>query len=130
MTDLQKNQIMAMRAQNITYAAISDALGIPISTIKTFCRRNGITTDRTPNRPHCKNCGGEIVNTPKARPRLFCSDQCKQAWWNNHRREHISEKIVPHTCQTCGTVFADYSGAKRKYCSQECYRKRGAHDER
>ena len=42
MTDLQKKQIVAMRQQNATYAAISDALGIPQSTLKTYCRKIGL----------------------------------------------------------------------------------------
>lgn len=129
MTNLQKDQIIAMREQKVTYATISETLGIPVSTIKTFCRRNSMTTARTQSKPCCKNCGGELTNTPKARPRLFCSDQCRQNWWNKHRRERVSTKIVPHTCPTCGKVFADYSGAHRKYCSQECYRERVVRDE-
>lgn len=128
MTNLQKDQIIAMRDKKTTYAAISEALGIPVSTIKTFCRRNGMTTERSQSKPCCKNCGAELSNSPKARPRLFCSDQCRQNWWNKHRRERVSAKIVPHTCPTCGKVFADYSGAHRKYCSQECYRERRVRD--
>lgn len=127
MTDLQKQQIVAMRSQNATYTTISDALGIPVNTIKTFCRRNGMTA-ATPKIPVCKNCGGELTNTPGARPRLFCSDHCKQQWWNKHRSERVSTKLIPHICLTCGKPFTDYSGAKRKYCSQECYRERGASD--
>lgn len=128
MTDLQKKQIVAMRKDNATYAAISEALGIPVGTIKTFCRRNGMTSDAPQGKPRCKNCGAELTNTPKARPRLFCSNRCKQAWWNKNRQDRVSTKIVPHTCPTCGKIFADYSGANRKYCSQECYRERGVRD--
>lgn len=129
MANLQKDQIIAMREQKVTYATISETLGIPIGTIKTFCRRNSMTTARTLSKPCCKNCGGELTNTPKARPRLFCSDHSRQNWWNKHRRERVSAEILPHTCPTWGKVFADYSGAHRKYCSQECFRERGVRDE-
>lgn len=128
MTDLQKKQIVAMRNEKATYAAISETLGIPVSTIKTFCRRNGMVTETSTGKLCCKNCGTELIRTPNAKPRLFCSDRCKQIWWNRHRYEHSSVKIFPHTCPICGKIFVDYSGANRKYCSQECYRKRGAHD--
>ena len=47
MTNLQKDQIIAMREQKVSYATISETLGIPIGTIKTFCRRNSMTTART-----------------------------------------------------------------------------------
>jgi len=128
MTDLQKDQIITMRKQKMKYADIAQTLGIPVNTIKTFCRRNGMTAELAPAKPVCKNCGSPLTHTPKARPRLFCSDHCKQAWWNKHRHERVSAKIVPHTCPTCGKLFADYSGANRKYCSQECYRERGVAD--
>jgi len=128
MTDLQKEKIETMREQKASYAAISEALGIPVGTIKTFCRRNGGPTEVYQTKPCCKNCGVELSNTPKVKPRLFCSDQCKQTWWNKNRRERVSTKIVAHTCPTCGKVFADYNGANRKFCSQECYRERGARD--
>ena len=128
MTDLQKEKIETMREQKASYAAISEALGIPVGTIKTFCRRNGGSAEVHQTKPCCKNCGVELSNKPKVKPRLFCSDQCKQTWWNKKRRERVSTKIVPHTCPTCGKVFADYSGANRKFCSRECYRERGVRD--
>lgn len=124
MTDLQKEKIVAMREQKVTYAAISEALGIPVSTIKTFCRRSGMTSERAKSKSHCKNCGSELTVTPRSKPRLFCSEYCKQTWWNKHRKERVSAKMILHTCPTCGKVFADYSGANRKYCSQNCYRGR------
>lgn len=124
MTDNQKSQIMAMREQKLTYARISSILGIPEGTIKNYCFRHGMTTTRPQKEPCCKNCGGKLTNTPKAKPRLFCSDRCKQIWWNKSRTERISAKIVPHICLTCGTIFMDYGVANRKYCSQKCYRER------
>jgi len=130
MTTAQKDKIISMRKQKATYAAISQEVGIPVNTIKTFCRRNKMVTDATINKPVCKNCGGKLTDTPGAKPRLFCSDACKQAWWNKHRKERVSKKITTHTCPTCGKVFADYVGANRKFCSQECYRERGAGDGR
>lgn len=128
MTDLQKKQIIALRKEQATYTTISDVLGIPVNTIKTFCRRNGITAESLVEKPVCKNCGAELKNTPGARPRLFCSNHCKQTWWNKRRSERVSNKLVPHICARCGKSFTDYGGANRKYCSQECYRDRGVRD--
>lgn len=128
MTDLQKKQIAFMRYKKDTYTEISEALGIPVGTIKNYCYRHGMTAKTQTGKPCCKNCGTELINATKARPRLFCSDHCKQTWWNKHRRERTSAKIIPYACPTCGKVFADYNGANRKYCSQECYRKRRLQD--
>ena len=80
--------------------------------------------------PRCKNCGGIIYNQSGVKPRLFCSNHCKQAWWNKHRHERESENILSHVCQTCGKAFNDYGRANRKYCSQACYWKRNKCNEK
>ena len=128
MTNEQKNIIRNMRMQNETYAAISDAVGIPIGTIKSYCNRHK-PASQTADTVLCKKCGNGIKNKPKAKPRLFCCDQCRQIWWNTHRTNRQSEKLQSFTCAICGKVFVDYIGANRKYCSQTCYRRRGEIDE-
>ena len=115
-------KIIALRQQKATYATISETLGIPVGTIKTFCRRNGITTNLPKGKSRCRNCGGVFASTGKTKPRVFCSSQCKIDWWNNHRGERKSANILLHTCPVCGKKFTAYAGANRKYCSQACYR--------
>ena len=122
MTESQKKKIIAMRQQKATYTTISETLGIPVGTIKTFCRRNDITTDLPKGKSRCKNCGEVFISTGKTKPRVFCSDRCKVDWWNNHRAERKSANILLHTCPVCGKKFTAYAGANRKYCSQACYR--------
>lgn len=128
MTKAQKEIILSMRKQKATYATISQEVGIPVNTIKSFCSRNGISAEKPRPQNMCKHCGAALTETPGTKPRLFCSDSCKQAWWNKHRTERVSKKMTAHTCPTCGKVFTDYVGANRKYCSQECYRERGVVD--
>lgn len=129
MTNEQREIIASMRQKHLSYTTISKELGLSINTVKSFCRRNGMATKNVrTDAPRCKNCGGIIDNTAGIKPRLFCSDHCKQAWWNKHRHERISENIVPHVCPICGKAFNDYIGANRKYCSQTCYRERNKHD--
>ena len=41
----QKEQIISMRKQNMTYAVISEKIGVSVGTIKSFCHRNGITSE-------------------------------------------------------------------------------------
>lgn len=45
MNSAQKEQIISMRKQNITYAVISEKIGISVGTIKSFCHRNDITSE-------------------------------------------------------------------------------------
>ena len=113
--------------QNETYAAISDTVGIPIGTIKSYCHRHK-PTSQTADTVFCKKCGTGIKNKPKAKPRLFCCNQCRQIWWNAHRTNRQSEKMQSFTCAICGKEFVDYIGANRKYCSQTCYRRMGEMD--
>ena len=127
MTNEQKEIIRNMRMQNETYAAISSAVGIPIGTIKSYCHRHK-PASQTADTIFCKKCGTGIKNKPKAKPRLFCCDQCRQIWWNAHRTNRQSEKMQSFTCAICGREFVDYIGANRKYCSQTCYRRRGEID--
>ncbi len=127
MTNEQKSIIRKMRIQNETYAAISSAVGIPIGTIKSYCHRHN-PTSQTAIATVCKNCGTNIKYKPKAKPRLFCCNQCRQKWWNAHRASRQSEKMQSYTCAICGKEFVDYIEANRKYCSQICYRRRGEID--
>ena len=123
MTDEQKEIIRKMRKQNETYATISDVVGIPTGTIKSYCHRHNRTL-KNANSVICKSCGKDIIIKPKIKPRLFCCDQCRQKWWNAHRTSHQSRKIQIFTCAVCGKEFMDYIGANRKYCSKTCYRRR------
>ena len=42
MTANQKRRITLMRQNHVGYAAIANELKLPLSTVKTFCRRSGL----------------------------------------------------------------------------------------
>ena len=42
MTANQKRRITLMRQNHVGYAAIANELKLPLSTVKSFCRRNGL----------------------------------------------------------------------------------------
>ena len=42
MTANQKRRITLMRQNHVGYAAIANELKLPLSTVKAFCRRNGL----------------------------------------------------------------------------------------
>ena len=121
MTDLQIEQIRAMRLQGVGYTKISQALGISDNTVRSFCRRNGLAGEASMNTTCCKQCGKPIRIVPKQKPRKFCSDACRTAWWNSHP-EAVDRKAVYHfTCAACGKDFTAYGNAHRKYCGHACY---------
>ena len=46
MTDAQKKMIAKMRGLGAGYTEVAKQLDLPVGTIKTYCRRNGLTGDR------------------------------------------------------------------------------------
>ena len=125
MTNEQKKIIKRMREKLCSYAEIADALGISFNSVKSFCLRNGLTTEAlTKDATKCKACGKPIISKSKTKPRIFCNDACKLIWWKEHKTEHSSSYIVEHSCPTCGKKFTAYKSSKRKYCSELCYQRR------
>ena len=107
MTDLQKNQILTLREQGCTYAEISRKVSISLNTVKSFCyRKNG--NDKS--RAQCKNCGKTIIIRDKCKPRQFCCDTCRIAYW---KRTKKPKRTIYHLiCETCGREF-ECDGNKR-----------------
>lgn len=121
MTNSQKEQIRAMRLQGTGYVKIGQALGISHNTVRSFCRRNGLDGAAGKSAVRCQRCGKTIKIVPKQKPRKFCSDSCRTAWWNSHL-DKVERKAIYHfTCAACGKDFTAYGNAHRKYCSHSCY---------
>ena len=57
------------------------------------------------------------------RPRRFCSEACRRAYWKMHREEiNKSDKaIYTMECPYCGKIFESYGNKRRKYCCHEHY---------
>ena len=100
MTTDEKSRISELRKQGCTYAKIAEMLSIPESTIKTVCRRTRLAGDADEVKPKCKQCGQPITVKAKCKPRRFCSDKCRTAWWfANHsanREEGITVIMISH----------------------------------
>ena len=127
MTSTQKEKIHKLRLQFMSYSQIAKEVDLPLNTIKSYCFRNNLHTEALMNSgDRCKNCRKIITKKSKTRPRKFCGDACKRAWWNAHRYERSNENIIECTCVACGKTFRDYVKSNRKFCSLECYRERGA----
>lgn len=120
MTNLQKEQIKAMRLQGIGYIKIGEALGISDNTVRSFCRRNGLG-ETSKNTVACKQCGRPVKVTPKQKPKKFCSDACRTAWWNSHLDCVARKAVYEYTCAHCGNSFTAYGNKNRKYCCHACY---------
>jgi predicted transcriptional regulator len=128
MTDLQREQIRALRGEGRSYREIAGFTGISKETVKTFCRRNAISAvtaseETTHNDPmhriadngintFCKHCEKPLIkirNTKK-----FCSDACRLA-------HHKANRTPTAVCSHCGALYNNRGSTARKYCSFDCY---------
>ena len=89
MTNEQKEQIKKLRDSGYGYATIAEALGLTKNQVSAFCRRNslsGNTADpdkkETPNVGCCRCCGKPLVQVSGRKEAKFCSDACRNKWWN------------------------------------------------
>lgn len=124
MTEMQKQQIKGYRDCGYGYKKIGQLMGISENTVKTYCKRNGlggVAAKPAKECCICKSCGKPIVQVPGRKQKKFCSDRCRNQWWNSHldlvnRKAHYN-----FICPCCKRPFTAYGNANRKYCSHECY---------
>ena len=86
MTDKEKQQIKALRESGESYAQISKMMDLPINSIKTYCRRNNLTSidvEKEDKTSTCVECGKPIEQTPGRKKKKFCSDKCRNQRWNS-----------------------------------------------
>lgn len=133
MTDYERKQIYDLRRRGMGYKAIGTALGLSRDTVRSFCKRNNLGGDgeivklnievMKEKKLLCQNCGQLIKVKAKGRPKKYCSDFCRRAWWkeNQDKKTEKETAIYKYTCAHCGNEFQAYVNKKRKYCSHDCY---------
>lgn len=128
MTNEQKEQIRELRGSGHGYATIAEALGLTKNQVSAFCRRNNLTGTSTESGASniirtdcCRCCGKPIQQVPGRKTVKFCSDVCRNKWWNTHLDQVKRKAVYEYVCPHCGRPFSAYGNSKRKYCSHECY---------
>ena len=121
LTDNQKSAIHSLRSAGLGYKAIAEKLSLSRETVRSFCNRNPDFSAEAPAGEICKQCGRAIIQTPGAKKRVFCSDECRKTWWNAHPEELKKKAVYSYTCAACGKPFTAYGNSHRKYCSHSCY---------
>lgn len=70
---------------------------------------------------NCPCCGVKVAQNPGRKAKRFCSDKCRNKWWNS-RLDQVERKAhYEFVCAYCKKPFTAYGNAGRKYCSHECY---------
>ena len=113
MTDKDRREITQMRGGGMGYGRIARLLGIPLSTVKSYCRRNNLLGRA--GGEVCMQCGNHLEQVLHRKKKKFCSDGCRIRWWNHHTHLMKANAVCVH----CGKEFHGRSG--RKYCSHRCY---------
>lgn len=119
MTNLEKEKIRLWRMDGWGYGAIAKQMGISENTVKTFCRRNQLTSvEINAMAGFCRECGEAL---PGRSNQKFCNDDCRRAWWREHPELVERKAFYPVVCAYCGKEFKSYGQSKRKYCCHACY---------
>ena len=100
MTKEQKRLIDQYRQSGMKYSEIARTIGLPETTVKSYCYRNPVTNPQPiPTGTVCPQCGKPIVSG-KFRPRRFCSDACRNKYWLTHHEAAASRAGKKVICQT------------------------------
>ena len=124
MTGLQKDKIRKLRIVGKGYAHIAAELGISTNNVKVFCSRNALTDKdiealrNNESDGCCPYCHKTIEQRNKSKPRRFCSDECRLAWWKEHPECKRKKALYTIICAECGKEFISYGNANRKYCRE------------
>lgn len=124
MTEKQKIEIVTMRRDGEIYKDIAAKLGLSINTVKSYCRRVGVTVQADiPSEASdlCRECGKPINQNEKTKRRIFCCKSCREKWWAKHPEMVKRRAVYNFICPTCKKKFTAYGNNKRKYCSHGCY---------
>ncbi|MCD8300575.1 MAG: RNA polymerase subunit sigma-70 [Clostridiales bacterium] len=124
MTNEQKMRVRELRAAGYGYVKTAREIGLSENTVRSFCRRNGLTGDMAEQKDAghvCLCCGKPVEQVPGRKEKKFCSDSCRMKWWNCHRDMVNRKAVNKFVCKHCGGEFNAYGNADRKYCSHACY---------
>lgn len=133
MTQAQADQITELRLKGAGYKSIGTVVGLSRDIVRNYCKSHGLTgyasaltkniRMKMDSGEACLYCGGDVTQPKTGRPKKFCCEKCRRAWWKRHpeavnRSEKASYECI---CENCGKKFISYGNKNRKYCSHDCY---------
>lgn len=133
MTDEQALQIRKLRAQGMGYRSIASTVNLSRDLVRNYCRGQGLggfrieyemnLQERMKDGRACAFCGAELNQKSTGRPRRFCCDICRRAYWRMHRAEQKKKETAIYTmeCPYCHGIFESYGNKSRKYCCHAHY---------
>ena len=117
MTDSQRILIDNLRLEGYGYSKIATEIGVSENTVKSYCRRSKTNSKAQENIAACEQCG-KLIDMSKRSARRFCSDACRNKWWNEHPKTEMSYVT---TCACCRRKIHMRRRNEKKFCSHACY---------
>ena len=118
MTKQEIETLNLMRSHDKSAADIAITLGLSVNTVRSYIRRH---PPKDAVQVGCRQCGKPVLQHKGRKAKYFCSDRCRNAWWNAHPEKVQRKAYYRLTCQFCGKEFVSYGNKNRKYCSRLCY---------
>ena len=113
-----KKAILDLKANGTKTSEIAKLLCINENTVKTILRRSKEDKTEVADN-HCLCCGKELKQTEGRKHKKFCSDICRNNWWNSNRDKVNKKSAIKKQCKVCGKEF--YTYGNQIYCSRDCY---------
>ena len=105
MTKYQIEVLNTMRGRGKSAMDIALALHISVNTIRSYMRRH---PPEDVLQVECLWCGKPIVQVKGRKAKRFCSDKCRNTWWNAHPEKVQRKAYYRLTCAYCGKEFESY----------------------
>lgn len=83
MTKYEIEILNIMRSRGKTATDIALALQVSVNTVRSYIRRH---PPEDAVRIGCRRCGKPILQVKGRKAKYFCSDRCRNAWWNATKR--------------------------------------------
>ncbi len=133
MTQAQADQITELRLKGAGYKSIGTVVGLSRDIVRNYCKSHGLTgyasaltkniRMKMDSGEACLYCGGDVAQPKTGRPKKFCCEKCRRAWWKQHPEAVNRSEVASYECicENCGKKFISYGNKNRKYCSHDCY---------
>ena len=118
MTKQEIETLNLMRSHDKSAADIAIALELSVNTVRSYIRRH---PPKDAVQVGCRQCGKPVMQHKGKKAKYFCSDRCRNAWWNAHPEKVQRKAYYRLACRFCGKEFVSYGNKNRKYCSRLCY---------
>lgn len=141
--DPQRERVREMRMAGEECKAIAGRMGIPEGQVIVYCIQLGLPVSgpcRTMGLPaedeawlkyrrgepegrKCPVCGRVLEQPYRGRRRKFCSQRCKDKFWNDRQKGRQEELGREAVCENCGKKFiaVNEKNGERRFCGRDCY---------